>query len=205
MPKTTTTTIDWPDEFARTPADEREQNPNFSATLGQTTKDLTTEMNRLDPDEWRPSIGNQHTKSNGLPLHNANPDDPGFVLRWTKDGEQFAVACDAYSRLRDNIRTVYLWVHETRLRGQRPVKTGNSEFAAARLPPGEGSAGDEDVIVAGGRLAPHEILEVAPDADEATIRAAFRARASDAHPDQGGDEASLKRLVAAKEAMLDGE
>ncbi len=191
--------LDWPRGWERTPARQREKNPRFDASIATTTDALATEMERMDVDEWRASIGNAHTKSNGLPLHNANPDDPGFVLRWSDDGEQFAVACDDYSRLRDNLRSVYRWVHETRMRAQRPVKTGDAEFAAARLPSGNG----ENPVVA--HEPPHAVLEVAPDADEAVVKAAFRQKAKSAHPDQGGDSAEWQRLTDAKEAMLGGE
>ncbi|GGN92340.1 J domain-containing protein [Haloarcula pellucida] len=191
------TGIDWPGGFERTPADDREPNRNFEATLGQTTDDLATEMDRLDPDEWRASTGNSHTKSNTLPLHNANPDDPGFVLRWTKDGEQFAVACDEYSRLRDNVREVYLWVHETRMRGNRSVVTGESEFAAARLPSGDGEA-------VAASPPPHDVLDVAPDAPDGVVNAAYREKTKEMHPDHGGSPEAFQRLKRAKEAMLNG-
>lgn len=187
--------LDWPTGFERTPEAERTKNRSFQASLGSTTKELAAEMDRMDVDDWRAAIGNQHTKSNGLPLSNANPDDPGFVLRWTDDGEQFAVACDAYSRLRDNVRAVYLWVHETRMRGNRPVVTGDSAFAAARLP-----AGDDEAVVAS--EPPHEVLGVEHDADSATVRSAFRERVMDAHPDNGGSPAEFQRVTEAKEAML---
>jgi DnaJ-domain-containing protein 1 len=190
------TGIDWPRGFDRTKAANRERNHSYQATLGQTTKDLATEMDRLDPDDWRASIGNQHTKSNSLPRHDANPDDPGFVLRWSKDGEQFAVACDDSPRLRDNVRTVYLWVHETRMRSQRPVVTGEDEFAAARLPSGD----DSEAVV--GREPPHEVLGVSPDATPEEVREAFRKRVQTAHPDHGGDEQEFKRVREAREAML---
>lgn len=88
--------IDWPDGFARTNPDDREKNHSYQATLGQTTQELVTEMDRLDPESWRASTasGCAYTKSNGLPKSKANPSDPGFVVYWTKDGEQFAVASD---------------------------------------------------------------------------------------------------------------
>jgi len=190
--------LDWPRGWDRTPARQREKNPRFDASIATTTDALATEMDRMDVDEWRGSIGNAHTKSSGLPLHNAKPDDPGFVLRWTDDGTQFAVACDAYSRLRDNLRSVYLWIHETRMRSQRPVKTGDTEFAAARLP-----SGDEDAVAA--TAPPHEVLEVAPDAGDAVVKAAYREKAKSAHPDQGGDPAEWRRINEAKESMLEGE
>lgn len=175
-------------------------NRSYQATIGQTTQDLATEMERLDPESWRASTasGGSYTKSNVLPKASANPSDPGFVLRWKKNGEQFAVACDAYSRLRDNVRTVYLWVHETRLRGQRPVKTGDAAFAAARLPPADGEA--TGAVAAG--PAPHEVLEVSPNADTEVVKAAARSLKKKHHPDRGGDEEAFKRVLRAEEAML---
>jgi hypothetical protein len=156
-------------------------------------------MDRMGVDDFRASTasGGAYTKSNGLPKSRANPDDPGFVLRWSKDGEQFAVACDKYRRLRDNARAVYLWVRETRKRGTRPVKTGDTEFAAARLPSGE-----EDAVVA--EVPPHEVLGVARDADRDAVEDAYRERVQETHPDKpDGDEAAFRRVQEAKEAMLD--
>ncbi|OYR73057.1 J domain-containing protein [Halorubrum ezzemoulense] len=194
--------LDWPASFERTSAADRERNRSFEATLGATTKELATEMDRMDVDEYRGEIGNAHTKSNGLPLHNANPDDPGFVLRWVDDGEQFAVACDASPQLRDNVRYVLKWVNETRMRGQRPVETGDSEFAAARLPPGDD--GDGDVVAGTATSQPaHEVLGVAPDAPVNVVESAARARKAETHPDNGGDSDEFQRVVEAEEVMLD--
>lgn len=193
--------LDWPAGFARTQAANREPTSNFQASVGDTTDALEVEMRRLDPAHWRADIGNQHVLTNGLPRHNAAPDDPGFVLRWTKDGEEFAVACDAYAQLRDNLREVYLWVHETRLRAQRAVETGESEFAAARLPP----ADTETVVAAGpaGEEPAHEILEIPENAPDAVVEAAYREKLKEAHPDRGGSEAEFRRVREAREAMLD--
>ncbi|OYR88660.1 molecular chaperone DnaJ [Halorubrum sp. E3] len=197
-----TNALDWPAGFERTPELERERNRSFEATLGSTTSELATEMDRMDVDAWRGEIANSHTKSNGLPLHNANPDDPGFVLRWTDDEEQFAVACDASPRLRDNVRYVLKWVHETRMRSQRPVKTGDSEFAAARLPPGD----ESDAVAGTATTQPaHEVLGVAPDAPENVVESAARARKAETHPDNGGDREEFQRVVEAEEVMIDGE
>lgn len=191
--------LDWPAGFDRTAPAAREKNLSYQASIANTTEAIETEMQRLDPSSWRVSTGSggSYTKANGLPKYNAAPDDPGVVLRWQKDGEQFAVACDAYSRLRDNLRTVYLWVHETRMRGQRPVETGESEFAAARLPP----ADDETEVVAG-RQPAHEVLGVERDANDAEIRAAARERIKETHPDHGGSEAEFQRVQEARETLL---
>jgi hypothetical protein len=192
--------LNWPAGFERTPESEREPNRSFEAALGATTQDLATEMDRMDVNAWRGEIANAHTKSNGLPLHNANPDDPGFVLRWTDEEEQFAVACDSSPRLRDNVRTVYLWVHETRMRGTRPVRTGDTEFAAARLPPGDN---EESVVTDEATTPAHEVLEIQPEAPDDIVKAAARVQKAEAHPDNGGSLEAFQEVVEAEEMMLD--
>ncbi|ELZ39614.1 hypothetical protein [Halorubrum tebenquichense] len=196
--------LDWPTGWERTPPADRAKNRSFEATLGATTKALATELDRMNVDGWRASIANAHTKSNGLPLANANPNDPGFVLRWREDDQEYAVACDASPRLRDNVRTAYKWIHETRMRGNRPVQTGDSEFAAARLPPGDG---DEDAVVAGSATSKpaHEVLGVDVYASEAEVIEAYHERVKEAHPDHGGSEEELYRVRDAKEEMLGGD
>ena len=63
----------------------------------------------------------------------------------------------------------------------------------------------EDVAVAGADSDPaHEVLEVDADAADDVVEAAFRAKAKDVHPDQGGSRAEWQRLQEAREVMLDG-
>jgi len=189
--------IDWPAGWERTPPAERTTARKFQATLGDTTESIIGEMDRMGVDKFRASTasGGAYTTSRGLPKHDANPDDPGFVLKWSDDGEQFAVACDAYTRLKDNVRAVYLWVNETRMCGQRPVRTGDTEFAAARLP-----SGKEDAVAAG--PPPHNVLDVSPDAPAAVVKGAYREFLKERHPDHGGSPEEFRRLQTAKEAML---
>jgi hypothetical protein len=44
---------------------------------------------------------------------------------------------------------------------------------------------------------PYEVLGIAPDADRDTIRAAYRRRAREAHPDSGGDDAEFAAVALA--------
>jgi DnaJ-domain-containing protein 1 len=196
------TGINWPTGWGRTPPQERERTHKFEAGMGQTTKELARELDRMDVDEWRASTGSggAYTKSNGMPKYDANPDDPGFVLRWVDGDEQYAVACDHYTDLSANVRAVYLWLNETRMRSNRPVQTGESAFAAARLPSGD----DEETIVAGGEITPaHELLGVPQDASPDQIKAAYRDQLTEKHPDQGGSKEAFKRLKQAYETMMD--
>ena len=196
------TDVDWPSGFERTPERDRSPNRSFEVSLHDTIKDLAAEMDRLDVDEWRLSTALDHqSRDPNFPYANQpEPDDPGVALRWTMDGGQYAVACDAHSRVRDNLRTIGLYVREKRKMEKRPVETGESEFANARLPPGD----QEDAVVAGAGGEPaHEVLEVDADADDDVVEAAFRAKAKEVHPDQGGSRAEWQRLQEAREVMLD--
>lgn len=195
-------TLDWPLGFERTPAPERVRNNRFEKSLRQAIDELGQELERVGADDWRLSTSADHQKRNpNIPYANASPDDPGAVVRWTMDGDQYAVACDAYSRLRDNVRTLGLYVREKRKMEQRPVETGEAEFANARLPP----ADESDVVVVGAAgQPPHEVLGVAPDAPEGVVKAAAREMKKQNHPDQGGDVESFQNVVRAEEAMLDG-
>ena len=193
------TRVDWPRGFPRTDAGDRERNNSFSVSLSQAFDDLETELDRLGVDEdYRYSFDAQQRQTDQRPYSRANPDDPGFALRWKMDGAQYAVACDRYSALRDNVRAIGLYLKEKRKMEQRPVETGESEFANARLPP----AG-EDVIVADAARAAHDVLDIEPDASDDEIREAYRKRVKDAHPDRGGSDAEFRRVREAREAMLD--
>ncbi|MFB6218357.1 MAG: J domain-containing protein, partial [Halobacteriaceae archaeon] len=102
-----------------------------------------------------------------------------------------------------NVRAIGLYIREKRKMSTRPVTTGQSEFATARLPPGEESA---DVVVAGyGSEPPHEVLGVDPDAPPAVVKGAARSLKREHHPDNGGDRAQFQRVVEAEQALLDEE
>lgn len=193
------TSIDWPAGFDRTPPEERTVNNRFDTSLRRSIDDLADELERVGVDDWRLSTGAEHQKRNPrYPYANASPDDPGAVLRWRMDGDQYAVACDRYSRLRDNVRTLYLYVREKRKMEQRPVVTGESEFANARLPPGD----DERAHVVA-RQPAHEVLGIDPDAPEAVVKGAARSLKAEYHPDAGGNVEQFKRVIAAEEELLD--
>lgn len=189
--------VDWPAGFDRTDSDDREPNRNFRVNLTEAFDDLETELDRLDVESYRYSFDADQRKTDQRPYARASPDDPSFVLRWRMDGEDYAVACDAYSRLRDNVRTVGHYLHEKRKMEQRPVETGQSEFANARLPPA-----DTDVDVVAGPEPAHVVLGVEPDATDAEIRDAARERIKEMHPDSGGSAAEFQRVQEARETLL---
>jgi len=189
--------LDWPPSFERMPPSERSKNRSYEVTLSKAIEDLDTELQRLDVDDWRLSTAMDHQSRNpNYPYANQpEPNDPGVVCRWSMGGNQYAVACDAHTRVRDNLRTVGLYIREKRKMEQRPVTTGETEFANARLPSGE-----EEVVVAS--VPPHEVLGVSPDAPPAVVKGAYRELLKERHPDHGGSPDEFRRLQNAKEAML---
>lgn len=200
--------IDWPPELARTPAAERSTTHKFSVTFRQAVDGIEKELeDRLGVDDWRLSTAAPHRKKDGMPYANANPSDPTVVVRWSMDGDQFAVAADQHTNWRDNAREIGLWIREKRKMSNRPVKTAESEFATARLPRGD----EDDAVVVAAAVddrEPHEVLGVAPDAPASVIRGAARGLIKEHHPDRnggGGDRRELERVQEARDEMLEGD
>ncbi|WEL30601.1 Molecular chaperone DnaJ [Haloferax volcanii] len=190
--------INWPANFERTPSSDRVPNRDFKVSLAKAFIDLERSLDRIGVDDFDYEFDARQRQKDKRPYANASPDDPSFVVRWTKNGEQFAVACDRHTRLRDNVRMVGLYLEEKRKMEDRPVATGESEFANARLPPAS-----EDDVVAEPLPKPHEILGVSPDAPDHVILGAYRELAREHHPDSGGDESEFKRIENAKRVMLE--
>lgn len=196
--------VDWPPQFERTPTAERKRTSKFSLTFHQALKRLENELlERVDADDVRVSTAAPHRKRDGRPYADSNPDDPAVVARWTKDGDQYAVASDHYTDWRDNCRAIGLYIQEKRKMSDRPVKTGQDEFATARLP-----SGDEEEAIAvepesGDTRAAHEVLDVSPDATEAVVKGAARQLMAQHKPNgNDGDREEFVRVQKAKEAML---
>lgn len=196
--------VDWPHWADRHDPRERERTSKYSVTLHQAISDLEDDLlERVGADDWRLSTAAPHRKSDGLPYANSNPDDPAVAVRWTNDGEQYCVACDRYTDVRDNVRTIGLYVAEKRKMSDRPVETGQDEFATARLPPAEGEPGPDLVVAEAPDREPHEVLGVDPDAPEPVVRGAFRELTKAAHGDGGDDDAyDVQELKQARDALL---
>jgi hypothetical protein len=192
--------LDWPTWADRTT--RRKRTSKFSVSLAQAINDIETELeDRIGVDDWRLSTAAPHRKRDGRPYADANPDDPGAVVRWTDDDEQYAVAADQYSDLRDNIRAIGLYIQEKRKMSNRPVHTGQDEFATARLPSGEE---DEAIVVAGPggeTQEPHEVLGVDPDAPPEVVKGAARQLKKKHHPDGDGDREEFKRVLEAEQKL----
>lgn len=195
--------IDWPAWADRTPPDDRSRG-GFSVSLSRACSDIETEMGRLGVDGWRLSTAAPNRDDKPYPYASANPSDPGAVLRWSRDGDQRAIPCDAYETLRDNVREIGFYVKEKRKASKREVARGQDEFATAALP--SGHSGDRPEVNVGSAEEAAEILGLAtPDVSERMVEVATEERVQEAHPDKGGDAREFQRVIAAKEVLLDGQ
>jgi len=191
--------IDWPAEFDRTLPEDRESYPGgFRVTRSTAFQNVLDELATWDGvTDVQLDSGSEHQKRNpNKPYARAAFDDPGVVVRFTKDGEQMAAACDRWDNPRDNAQDLYHSLNETRMQEQRGTVTAESEYEKLRLPSGE-----EDATVAD--PAPYRVLGIEPDASGSEIRKAFRERAKETHADAGGSSEAFKRVKRAKEELLE--
>ena len=190
--------IDWPDEFERTdPSDRERYSGGFRVTRSVAFQNVLDELATWQGvTDVQLDSGAEHQKRNpNKPYANASFDDPGVVVRFQKDGEDMAAACDRWDNPRDNAQDLYHYLHETRMQEQRGTVTGESEYAKLRLP----SAGEDAVT---GDPPPHVVLGVSPDASDEEVKQAYRERAKETHTDQGGSNEAFQRVKRAKEALI---
>ncbi len=193
--------LDWPDEFERTPDAERTSYPHgFQLTRREAFESILDELQKMDVRNVQVETAAPHTAKNpSIPYKDRNPEDPGVVVYFERDGRQFAVPCDRWDNLRDNARAIALYLDAKRALERYGVQTVESEFTTQALP-----SGDEDAVVA--EEPANEVLGVAPDAPDDVVEAAARRLSANVHPDKPeGDEEEFKRIQRARDRLLGDE
>lgn len=206
--------IEWPrgPGFERTPVHERVHTSKFEVTLSEAFAKLEKTLGGMGVDDYRWAFDAQQRKTDDRPYARASPDDPGFALWWTREGEQYAVAHDEFTDLRSNVREIGLYLEEKRKMENRNVQTGEDEFSNLRLPPADGAAetnGDAIALGAGRQRTddrdPHEILEVAPNASVSAIKGSAERKIREFHSDTANGDADrdeLQRVIEARDQLL---
>lgn len=194
----------WPKGRERTPVWDRREG-RFSTGADRYRKPVTMSqaLRRLEEEAGRfgamyPMISTDvELRRDGLPYSGRRaPDDPGAVLYFQKDGAPYALACDTFSRVEQNVAAIAAHIDATRAIERHGVATASDmlrAFQALPPPPPGGS-----VII--GETVRHwsDVLDVSRTASRAVIEAAYRAKAKEV----GNDSDGLLPLNLAKEAAL---
>lgn len=193
--------LQWPDSWARTTirresrfgkmrtADNWKRMARVS--LAEARDFVIAELGRLGATRVTIS-SNIPLRNDGLPRSGARkPDDTGVAVYWFRSGLPQVMACDTFYRVEDNLYAVGKSIEALRSLD----RWGTSEimeraFHGMALPaPGQSRHWAD-------------VLQVPPGASEEEIRAAYRARAKEAHPDSGGSDSEFAELQEALREAL---
>lgn len=146
---------------------------------------LSDELDRLGARYVTLST-NLETRLDGQPRSNqAEPADPGVAVYFRLDGKDIVLACDKWDRVADNIAAVAKHIDAIRGMDRWGVGSTRQAFAGYEALP-----------------APEQwwqVLGLSERAGREDIKAAYRQKAREAHPDQGGSDAAMARLNAARD------
>ncbi len=190
----------WPLGQARTPAPKR-RDSRFDTPFARARDELLRELALLGAHDVVIST-NVPTRRDGLPYAAARePDDPGVAVYFTRrvDAQArpaawtpFTIACDTYTKVRDNLRAVGVTVEALRTiqrhGASSMLEQAFSGFAALPAPQAD--------------QAWWEVLGVTNAASVAAIKAAHAMLARRHHPDVGGDTETMARINRARDAAL---
>lgn len=157
-------------------------------TIADALKRLQSELDLLGARDEILSSNLQRNLDGSPKSNQAEPADRGVAIYFKLRGEPMALACDKWDRCADNIAA--LAAHIGALRGMERWGVGTTKqvFAGYQALP-----------------APEQwwnVLGVKSSATVPEINAAFREKAASAHPDKGGSDAAMARLIRARDDGL---
>jgi hypothetical protein len=159
-------------------------------SLATAVQRVRTEVERLDG--IYPLISsNMELRRDGFPRGDrAAPGDPGVCVYFQLRGKPYAMACDRYDEVSQNVAAIAAHIEATRRIERYGVAT-----AAETLQAFEALPAPFDAV--------RDWRKILGDCDTVTgVRDAWRAKAQEAHPDKGGHHAAMAELNAARDAAL---
>lgn len=196
--------LHWPEGRPRTPGLRREdarfrseddRGMQRRVTMPEARRRLRYQLDLLSAQHVVLST-NVPLRNDGEPRARYTIEDPGAAVYYTWRGEQYALCCDAWTRVEDNI--VAIAKHIEALRGIERWGVGTIEQAFRGF---KALPGPEEASQVRSQRPWWEVLEVSPEASPDVVRAAYRAKAHHAHPDHGGDPDTWAELQAAWQAF----
>lgn len=210
--------LQWPANRPRTPERERKRaqfgkvektkstitdrvwSNKKSLSVADAVSRLIAELGRFDTPGNRNRVPsdsiivttNVRAKKDGTPYSNQpEPKDCGVAVYFTLDKKAYCMPCDKWDRLADNIAAVAGHLSAMRATERYGVGSSSDVFMGfAQLP--EAGSGESW----------WSVLGINADADTEDVKAAYRKRAMDTHPDRGGTTEGFHKVQDAyKQAM----
>lgn len=178
----------WPVGYPRT---ERPQRSRFSGTPGLIKKQLLQELETLGGRDVIIST-NVALRRDGLPYANQKkPDDTGVAVYFLLNGEQMVLACDKWIGIADNMRAIAKTIEA--MRGME--RWGVSQMLQRAFT-------GFKALPSSVTLPWEELLGVGRHASTNDIKAAYRQKSKETHPDLGGSDAKFRQVQEAYEMAM---
>lgn len=179
--------LHWPEGWARS-AQARRSDFDATRTMAQAREFVLKELRRFGAHSVEIST-NVQVRPDGLPRSGqGQPADRGVAVYFKLGGKAFALACDRWLRVEDNLYAI--GKHVDTIRAQNRYGVGSVEKAFL---------GYQRLLPAASCWT---ILGLPPDATEAEIHVAYRAKSLEAHPDRGGTDEALSLLKEARDRAV---
>lgn len=191
--------LTWPAHRPRRRARDRVRGDFSEKFEGKTRPvQLNTAFDRLEAEVRRlggiyPVLStNVELRQDGVPRRDRSPpEDPGVCVYFQLAGEPYALACDTYSNVAQNIAAVANHIDTLRRQERYGVATAAESLRAFQALPSPGSQNVRQWW---------EVLGVTARPALNEVETAYRRLAAERHPDRGGSDAAMAELNAAREA-----
>lgn len=169
------------------PRNQKPVDSNFKTGLVDARNGLVRELQLLGARGIVISSNAELLSDGRIAARQRRIDDTGVAAYFTLGNDQKCIPCDRWIRLEDNVHAIELTVNA--LRGLE--RWGAKEIVAAAF------QGFQALPASTDGASWWRLLEVAPDASEVEIEAAYRRLVKRHHPDTGGDAEVFQRITAA--------
>lgn len=117
------------------------------------------------------------------------PDDPAVCVYFQLSGKPYAMACDRYTTVADNLGAIAAHIEATRAIARHGVATAEETLQAFQALPNPSAVRSW-----------WDVLGVSSRPTVADVDASYRRLAIERHPDRGGSDALMAELNAARDA-----
>lgn len=165
--------------------------PRQDLTISVATDRLIASLDRLGAHHVVIST-NVALRNDGLPRSGAKePDDPGVAVYFQLNAKPICMPCDTYTKVAGNLAALAAHIEATRMIERHGVASIAEMFSGFAM------------IAAPNAVKPWwEVLGCPPDASPEVIKEAYRFRARVRHPDNGGSDALMSELNAARDRAM---